>query len=74
MGTECERRGRFAKIKFAARDMIGTAVSDREEVYRVRYERGFCEFGLTKNVYIADPDSYLQGVDPRLAHDHRHES
>jgi hypothetical protein len=45
--TECEKIGRFGKIKFAAKDLMGTAVSGSGEVYRVSYERGFCEFGLT---------------------------
>jgi hypothetical protein len=45
--VEFERRGRLGKIKFAARDRMGTAVSGSEKVYRVRYHRGFFEFGIT---------------------------
>jgi hypothetical protein len=45
--VERERRGRFGKIKFAAGNMMGTAVSGSAEVYRVRNHRGFCEFGIT---------------------------
>jgi hypothetical protein len=49
--VECERRGRFGKIKLAAGNMMGTGVLESEEVYRVRYHRGFCEFdsGLADN-------------------------
>jgi hypothetical protein len=45
--SECERRERFGKIKFTPRTMMGTAVSRSEEVYRVRYHEGICEFGIT---------------------------
>jgi hypothetical protein len=42
----CERKGGFGKVKFTAANMMGTAVSGSEEVFRIRYDKGFCEFGF----------------------------
>jgi hypothetical protein len=38
---------RFWRIQFIMVDPMGASAEGSREVFRVRYERGFCEFGLT---------------------------
>jgi hypothetical protein len=43
----CDRKGRFSRFRFARINLIGTPVSGSEEEFRIRYNKGFYEFGFT---------------------------
>jgi hypothetical protein len=45
--TDCDRKGRFGRIRFIPQDVMGTTISGSEEVFRIRYIKGLCEFSLT---------------------------
>jgi hypothetical protein len=45
--AECTRRGRTGRVKFTPMEVMGTAVRGRQEHFRVKYSRGFVEFGVT---------------------------
>jgi hypothetical protein len=47
VNAECSRQGWTGKIKFTPREVMGTAVSGSQEHFRVKYNRGFVEFGVT---------------------------
>jgi hypothetical protein len=39
--------GRLGRIRFIPRDVMSTTISGSEEILRIRYLKGFCEFCLT---------------------------
>jgi hypothetical protein len=47
MDTKCHMEGRAGRIEFIPRNMMGTAVSGSEEIFKVCYTRRFCRFGIT---------------------------
>jgi hypothetical protein len=49
----CERRGRFWKVKFMPASMMGTTIDGSEEVSKIRYAKGFCEFRYTRKWTMA---------------------
>jgi hypothetical protein len=47
MDTQCERERKVGKIRFIARNMMGTEVSGREETSKINYAGEFCRFRIT---------------------------
>jgi hypothetical protein len=47
LNTECDRKGRTGRIRFTPRDVMGTELNGSEETFRIKYVKGFCEFGVT---------------------------
>jgi hypothetical protein len=45
--TICDRKGRFGGIGFTPANMMRTAVSGSEEMFRITYNKWFCEFDFT---------------------------
>jgi hypothetical protein len=45
--SECDRNGRSGRIRFIPGEMMGTEVSGGEDIFRIRYLKGFCEFAFT---------------------------
>jgi hypothetical protein len=45
--VERDRKRRDGGMRFIPQDIMGTAIGGSEEIFRIRYNKGFCEFGIT---------------------------
>jgi hypothetical protein len=45
--VKCVRRVRTGRIKFTTKEVMGTAVSESQEHFRVKHNRGYAESGVT---------------------------
>jgi hypothetical protein len=57
-----DRRRRFGRIRFTPTNVTGTAISGRTEIFRIRYNEGFCKFEFTGTCTMAIPTMIFKSL------------